>query len=733
MSEYKRTLPWTLWIALLSLFAAVVIFSVVAYTTNPVFLAGIPVPALLLWGLARGKRWAYLLTIVVSIGSMIFALYYESSTAAMFRFFTILPVLIPVLLCTWFFFPKTGLATETYPNPPNPARKKQFICCLLAVALLIGAMQTLEPTITLRDKYNLSVNPVSEGVPPEIVLATTFLGGFRSIFIDVLWLRAMAMKQEGNYFEMVQLYDWITNMQPHYAQVWSFIAWDLAYNVSVDYQDLEDRWFWIYRGIRYLRDKGIPANRNVSSLYLDLAWIFEHKLGATMDYAHQIYRVKWWRMMQEALKGSGEREQLEALVDIPDDLGGVQKYLNEIMNYPDNTDTLRQDKNVDQAATFLTDNGIDLFAEYTGLSDFPEEYPENVQQYLKTKEAIEAFKTIRLYRIKNWLANNLKENTAQQLIEIKENLARLKLEPELMLNVTKNFGPLDWRGCDAHSMYWVSKGREIRVYQLSQKQLRESLDYKMMDIRFERRLYNCMQELLRRGRFMITSDGYTYTIPDYRFIEPTLRYFRKVLKEVRSSRSQAGRELNGKGIQSCYMYLLERCIFMYYFNGQINIADRYLEYMREEAPLNPNFQVTAEQFVRNNIAQWISDMTPNRYHTMVEGMIRWSFIDLAQGDYASAANREKEIHLLEEYAQKRWPYDPENKEDQFKYLAPLEDLSSDMLVRILDGKEPGFSPAMRQRLEKALGPEKIKNARKRVEQKAGFINNLKDKPVATGQ
>src|SRR6266853_1021609 len=99
-----------------------------------------------------------------------------------------------------------------------------------------------------------------ENSPPLVAFTTVALGGFRGIIADVLWLRATELQKDGKYFELVQLADWITKLEPRFAQVWAFHAWNMAYNVSVLFNDPPDRWRWVRQGIVLLRDEGLKYN-----------------------------------------------------------------------------------------------------------------------------------------------------------------------------------------------------------------------------------------------------------------------------------------------------------------------------------------------------------------------------------------------------------------------------------------------------------------------------------------
>jgi hypothetical protein len=142
-----------------------------------------------------------------------------------------------------------------------------------------------------------------ENAPPVLAFTTVALGGFRGLIANALWIRASDLQEEGKFFEMIQLADWITKMEPHFSQVWLHQAWNMAYNISVKFTDFADRWRWVSAGIELLRDQGIKYNPHEALLYRELAWFFQHKMGQNLDDAHWYYKAQWAHEMDAALGG----------------------------------------------------------------------------------------------------------------------------------------------------------------------------------------------------------------------------------------------------------------------------------------------------------------------------------------------------------------------------------------------------------------------------------------------
>jgi len=172
-------------------------------------------------------------------------------------------------------------------------RVKKILLAALAVALLIGASQVQKSLNRDRDRLELTRVQPLENAPPVLAFTTMALGGFRGLISNALWIRATDLQDDDKFFEMAQLADWITKLEPHFVQVWLVQSWNMAYNISVKFKDFPDRWRWVKRGIELLRDEGLHYNPNEMLIYRELGWFFQHKLGANLDDANMYYKQQW--------------------------------------------------------------------------------------------------------------------------------------------------------------------------------------------------------------------------------------------------------------------------------------------------------------------------------------------------------------------------------------------------------------------------------------------------------
>ncbi len=178
------------------------------------------------------------------------------------------------------------------------SRLKKFLLLAFAAALLTGVAQVQSALNRERNALDLTRAQALENAPPVLAFTTVALGGFRGLIANALWIRASELQDEDKFFEMAQLADWITKLEPHFVQVWLVQAWNMAYNISVKFKEsapgqFPDRWRWVQRGIALLRDEGLRYNPNELLIYRELAWFYQHKLGANLDDANVYYKQQW--------------------------------------------------------------------------------------------------------------------------------------------------------------------------------------------------------------------------------------------------------------------------------------------------------------------------------------------------------------------------------------------------------------------------------------------------------
>ncbi|HEY1786972.1 MAG TPA: hypothetical protein VGJ73_02395 [Verrucomicrobiae bacterium] len=177
------------------------------------------------------------------------------------------------------------------------SRAKKTVMLLLAAVLLFASGRVEKSLNGNRDALGITISQPLQDAPPLLALTTQALGGFRGLISNFLWMRANDLQINDQYFEAAQLANWITDLEPHFTQVWVYQGWNMAYNISVKFTSPVDRWRWVENGINLLRDRGLYYNPDDLLIYRELAWFYQHKMGANLDDANAYYKTEWAQEM----------------------------------------------------------------------------------------------------------------------------------------------------------------------------------------------------------------------------------------------------------------------------------------------------------------------------------------------------------------------------------------------------------------------------------------------------
>lgn len=122
----------------------------------------------------------------------------------------------------------------------------------LAAALVFWAA-TL-PALRLLDRAGAAAG-LSSGRPRgvEEVAGMALLGGFRTIAVDFLMVRAQDHMEEGRFYEIQTLYDSVTRLVPRMESGWLYLSWNLAFNIPSQVSEPEARWRYTRKGIQLCR------------------------------------------------------------------------------------------------------------------------------------------------------------------------------------------------------------------------------------------------------------------------------------------------------------------------------------------------------------------------------------------------------------------------------------------------------------------------------------------------
>ena len=134
----------------------------------------------------------------------------------------------------------------------------------------------------LRAENNLSQAELGEIDPAgeSIKLATL---GLRGVAANLLWEKSFEYKKKEDWEGLAATLNQITKLQPNFITVWEHQSHNLAYNVSVEFDDYRMRYHWVKRGIDFLVE-GIRKNRENPRLLHYTGWITGQKIGRADEH-----------------------------------------------------------------------------------------------------------------------------------------------------------------------------------------------------------------------------------------------------------------------------------------------------------------------------------------------------------------------------------------------------------------------------------------------------------------
>ena len=571
-----------------------------------------------------------------------------------------------------------------------------FICICFTASLLIVAGMQLDSINSHRREMKLISNEPLENAPPSLAFATVAMGAFRGLVVDVLWMRADKLKEQGQFFDAKQLADWITTLQPRFAQVWEFQAWNMAYNISVAIPATEpdQRWRWVKNGYELLRDKGIPLNPQSIALYRELARIFQHKIGGVTDDAHKYYKLQLALAMESAIGKLG-------LAD--------NRYFDALAKAPSNWLQMVKDANVAPLITALKSSD-DVFADddkfvsnYLSLRQNPARFKPDAFKVIDDFRGTEALKRFDVFA------------RAYHLRKV------WKLDPALMCELNKMYGPvdwndpnrhlpLDWRHPDSHAIYWAVKGLQAAGKE----------QYSVEETNTDRIVAHSLQNLFRNGKIFIynvpteTSNGPQATGHEI-FLRPDLRMFEPYNKSVLAIIEKYKGQRSYESLCNGHRNMLKNAVLSFYQAGHISQAQKIYNQLRHLYPRD-EFKVPLVAYARNRLREELQSIGINDAKEIIQMLLRESYFRYALRDDDEAASREKMAKEVYDHYQAE--YSDENRIDlpDFKLLRYFA------LLDFLNDQQ--YPPNLRRNLLGRIKIERPKLAEQLEQQERKFQKQL---------
>ncbi len=163
--------------------------------------------------------------------------------------------------------------------------RKIIYACIIAALLLplswLSQPQTTEADggrlAQLRKEYSLGQAQLGEIDPASETIKLATLG-MRGVAANLLWDKANEYKKNEDWVNLSATLEQIARLQPNFVSVWIFQGWNLSYNISVEFDDYHDRYYWVIRGVDFLKE-GAQYNTDEPRLLSKIGYTLGNKIG----------------------------------------------------------------------------------------------------------------------------------------------------------------------------------------------------------------------------------------------------------------------------------------------------------------------------------------------------------------------------------------------------------------------------------------------------------------------
>jgi len=429
------------------------------------------------------------------------------------------------------------------------------------IAAMAGAGWLLPQITEMSEENTLRyTNAIEDNAPPEVAIGTA-IGAVKGILVDVLWVRATILKEKGLFHEANTLAELITKLQPRFPSVWAFQGHNMAYNISVATDTETERWEWVRKGIDLVRNEGLRQNPDDVELYRELAFWFSHKIEGIADDAHIYYktqharewhnllgqppyewdideekspRTKWIRRVADAPEtladAMSRSPRLSELIEsLRADLTPLERVIKlelgkDFLYAYSNWNTIRTSW---YARTLQRAEGMLRLSEFSedDLAAFAERHDLDPNQVRLDWLNARAFSVFDRYAADSEYKDAI--DTLLAFVRKKVLREEYNMDPQFMYELTKKWGPIDWRHGSAHCLYWSRMGEKRGETRANNE------DRRFKIVNNDREAAHAMQDLSRFG--IITYDPFSNDLPgrlpDPRWIQAADRFFEELYKK----------------------------------------------------------------------------------------------------------------------------------------------------------------------------------------------------------
>ena len=250
-----------------------------------------------------------------------------------------------------------------------------------------------------------------------------------------------------------------------------------------------------------------------------------------------------------------------------------------------------------------------------------------------------------------------------------------KMDPVLMEEADRLYGPLEWRLPEASAIYWAHVGL-ARSNAKDQTTLR-------------RVIYQCLHMTVLRGRIILErQDGSYVFAPDLNKVAAAHGGYEKMLAEEKDK---------PEVIQRAHRNFLREAVYLLYTHNRVQEAARWMTVLKQAYPDAVPAAESVDEFALKRMTQTISDLDHNRTRSLILGLLRQHFDNLVIDEDDRAAG-------FLSMARRIWQYYDSAVQARKGALSlpPFDEMRGLVLNELLDPRT-GMAPLYNARLRTKLG------------------------------
>ncbi len=169
--------------------------------------------------------------------------------------------------------------------------------------------------VRLRAANDLGESSLGKVDPASATMNLVLLGQ-RGLAACLLWMDWDEQQKTKNWGKLRSTTESIILLEPHFTKVWVHQGWNLAFNVSAEWDRVDDRYYWVKEGAKFLQN-GVLLNERYPELY----WYSGDFLGK------KIGRSDEWKQFRHFFRDDPDKEHYPSGLDPRINPEGKDNYL----------------------------------------------------------------------------------------------------------------------------------------------------------------------------------------------------------------------------------------------------------------------------------------------------------------------------------------------------------------------------------------------------------------------